>query len=115
MDKLVPIITQINPIDFEIIFESFAPEGTEFSIIFDPQGGYDSWEVEPIEFTDWQIEPYKWAGSGYDGDGNLVKIENFHFLNYLLHLEFEKTHVMRVGKNSQLKLRAKKILLKPSK
>lgn len=114
MTHLEPVIVQNEiPPYFDIYFENTLPEGeSEFSFSFGPQLGYDTWEVESVEgATDWEVKPDGWVEIEI-GWGQETYLTPFHHLNQIIHLEFNRVHVMKPGTLKILKLRGRRIALK---
>lgn len=113
MTYLEPVIIQSEiPPYFDITFTNTLPEGeTEFIFSFDSHPGYDSWEIESIESqTDWEIKPDGWFEISV-GWGEEIHSTPFHNLNQIIHLEFNRVHIMKVGTSPILKLRGRRIAL----
>lgn len=113
MTHLEPVITQNEiPPYFDIVFTNTLPEGeTEFSFSFANQPGYDAWEVEFLERnTDWEVKPDGWF-EVVIGWGEETYLTPFHHLNQIIHLEFDRSHIMKVGSSQTLNLRGRRIFL----
>jgi hypothetical protein len=113
MTHIDPVIVQNEiPPYFDIYFTNTLPEGeTEFSFSFSSQPGYDHWEVEFVEGeTDWGIKPDGWFQK-FIGWGEEIISEPFYNLNQIIHLEFNRVHVMKPGTLQIIKLRGRRISL----
>lgn len=114
MTHIDPVIVQNEiPPYFDIYFTNNLPEGeTEFSFSFTPHPGYDAWEVQFIEGeTDWEVKPDGW----FEVDmrwGEEAHLTPFYDLNQIIHLEFDRVHVMKPGTLQIIKLRGRRIALK---
>ena len=113
MTHINPVIVESGMIPyFNITFTNTLPEGeTEFSFSFESRPGYDGWEVISLEtVTDWEIKPDGWFETIIEL-GNEIQITKCHHLNQIIHLEFNRVHVMKPGSAQVLKLRGRGICL----